>query len=1283
MQTQFTVHENSQPMNRYISLHHLKSFKRYLLLPAVVVFTVQLNAQVLQYNGVLEPGQHYIAQAADGVLLTDGFHAKEGCDFLARQLTDNPFAIPYNRQQAGISIYQLQTEDNISYIHTIVPRSKKKEDQINFAGYHIVSDYNETVQYFDGLGKPIQTIGVAASPAGEDIIQHVLYDEMYREIRQCLPFTGTRGGNYLFDNEVESELQADYVNSAFEGHIPLQGNYYFSENVYEFSPSGKVVEQKPPGYDWRFGTNFDYNGRSDGHTIKNHTDYNYIPEDILRFEVSSYNLMVYASRPYYNTGDLIMTEITDENGNKVQEYKTFDGKIVLKRSFTGDQQLNTYYVYDNLDRLRYVLPPMASQEIQEIFSGSLNYDVSNEIIDKYCFWYRYDYRGRMTTKKIPGASVVYMLYDTRDRLVATQDGNMRDISLTRWLITKYDILNRPVLTAIWDDGMAKATIEYLLANTYTGNKLYEDLNTAYLEDENLQFGYTTRRAFPAVDGTEAEYTILSVTYYDEYYFNNTTYPDYSFDETVFIYPHTFLENVTGLSVAARTRVLNPASGMDAWQLAVSYYDRKGRVIQSITNNHLDGYDRLTTEYSFNGEIKRTWQTHEIATSANPLEIEQEFVYDHSGRLLETWETINGGQSVLVAANKYNELGEVVEKYTHSNGTTALQKTDYTYNVHGWLTSINDPDDLGTDNDVFAMELYYNNLDEVNSLHDMPLYNGNITALTWNNKADQLVKGYGYTYDSINRLKTATYAEKSGVSFYNNNSRYNVTGNSNGIAYDLNGNILNLTRYGQNGMIDELTYNYHGNRLIGVADGGIATGFDELLAGDASVATDENTWEYGYDANGNMDEDGNKGIGYIDYNYLNLPEEIGLNGTAIEYIYNAGGAKLRHDDGSGNITDYIGGTVYEYQEGNTPVLSYLISGEGRILMAGGTPSYEYYMKDHLGNTRVTYTDENADGMIDVNEIDQVSDYYPFGMLHEPRLAGSSNNKYLYNGKEIQEGLEWYDYGARMYDPEIGRWNAIDPLTELIFNNSPYNYVRNDPVNLVDVVGMSDDETLDEWYARKIDEWARIDAGESMSSVWGSFGGPPDKKGTKYSGNAFPESNYLSGIVVTEKKYSEKKMERIKKRKYKKLQKKVKRYPKMNVRKATKFEKWISENLYQSEIIELINIFGDFRFDYNENRNYIDYDGYSADDRRTAIEILENQLKSDDDIHITNDTDNTGKLKLLEIEVTPPQWRGHDGAGNALIYRDSIRKYRREDGSGIDSNWTILRGKTYPSNPDTIK
>jgi len=124
-------------------------------------------------------------------------------------------------------------------------------------------------------------------------------------------------------------------------------------------------------------------------------------------------------------------------------------------------------------------------------------------------------------------------------------------------------------------------------------------------------------------------------------------------------------------------------------------------------------------------------------------------------------------------------------------------------------------------------------------------------------------------------------------------------------------------------------------------------------------------------------------------------------------------------------------------------------EGRATpQSGGAWQYEYSLKDHLGNTRVIFSDTNNDG---VPEVMQEADYYPFGMQHAS--STTATNHYLYNGKELNKdlGLDWYDYGARWLDVETGRWSTIDPLAENYQSWSGYNYVLANPIRLIDPDG----------------------------------------------------------------------------------------------------------------------------------------------------------------------------------------------------------------------------------------
>ncbi len=154
-----------------------------------------------------------------------------------------------------------------------------------------------------------------------------------------------------------------------------------------------------------------------------------------------------------------------------------------------------------------------------------------------------------------------------------------------------------------------------------------------------------------------------------------------------------------------------------------------------------------------------------------------------------------------------------------------------------------------------------------------------------------------------------------------------------------------------------------------------------------------------------------------------------------------------------MTEYFSNTTFGYTASGRLVYDPDGGKEGK-----GEIYPEYYHQDHLGNTRVAFTDRNDDEKVEVlgpnNEVVQQLDYYPFGMAHDVAClfeVGSGENRYRYNGKELNEELGLYDYGARWYDPSIARWHQVDPLAKKGYHLSPYNYVNNNPIRYLDPDG----------------------------------------------------------------------------------------------------------------------------------------------------------------------------------------------------------------------------------------
>ncbi len=278
--------------------------------------------------------------------------------------------------------------------------------------------------------------------------------------------------------------------------------------------------------------------------------------------------------------------------------------------------------------------------------------------------------------------------------------------------------------------------------------------------------------------------------------------------------------------------------------------------------------------------------------------------------------------------------------------------------------------------------------------------------------------------------------------------------------------------------------YDGNHLVNATDsvssGPTWQGVFHFVDGEEAEAGED---EYEYDVNGNMTKDLNRNISLVQYNSLNLPKKITFanNMGDISYTYSSTGEKLSvgYLYGAGPIIGPILPSSASVGEGDTPQgifsgqtprdggglinmddlysISYcgnvvydhgvvrLLTDEGYVTFStDGTPTYHFYVRDHLGNVRVVF-DEDWD-------TEQVTHYYPFGGIMA-ESSGQSVQPYKYNGKELDRmhGLDTYDYGARQYNPVTARWDRMDPLCEKYYNISPYAYCGGNPVNRIDPDG----------------------------------------------------------------------------------------------------------------------------------------------------------------------------------------------------------------------------------------
>ncbi|REC54153.1 RHS repeat-associated core domain-containing protein [Chryseobacterium piscium] len=923
---------------------------------------------------------------------------------------------------SGIAHGQLTNTENYIYSKTY----------LDYNGT-TASKTSETVQYFDGLGRAKQIVNVKASPQQKDVITHIEYDNFGRQIFDFLPVPQANTNN--------GAISTDPLSNATQQDI-YGDERIWSKKILENSPLDRILEQKQVGNAWDSKhVKFQYDANIDGEVKKYIATFNY----------TNFSSLINLSGNY-GTGQLYKNTVIDEDDNKTIEFKNIQGQVIMVRKvLDASQNADTYYVYNDYDQLAYVIPPLAS----------ISNTIDDTILSSLCYQYKYDGRNRLVEKKLPGKGWEYMVYDKYDRLVLTQDAMLGSVNNNfnkkGWLFTKYDKFGRIAYTGFFANNASRASMQTALNNMNSAN--IESRSSSPFTLNGMDVHYT-KAAFPT-----GSMTIMSVNYYD-------TYPPLpsGLAIPIDILNQPVLNNVQTADVS--TKGLLTASYIkniedDNWTKNFTWYDHKARTVGTHTINHLGGYTKTESEIDFSGTPKMVVTRHKRLDGDNERVITENFTYDHQTRLLNHTHQVDNNPVEYLTQNKYNELSQLESKKVGGASLgSGLQQVDYLYNIRGWMTQINNPADL-SGGDLFGYKIRYNERvgeespDPLDTgLKVLPRFNGNIAEVDWRTgtNPNENLRRYGYVYDGLNRLKAG---------FYQNEVNPSATEYYEKLTYDLNGNIINMKRTSSKGantvasLIDNLTYHYNysvsGNRLTSVTDA--STDYRGYPGGGGTIT---------YDLNGNMKMHPDKGISSINYNYLNLPNEMTTNSTMVfinnyvlKYQYRADGVKLRKkqlknqmDVGGGwetveYTTDYLDGFQYSqnivFGYPQAIQLQFVPTSEGYFDFVKNMYIYNY--SDHLGNTRLSYF-HNGSGI----EVLEESNYYPFGLKHEGYngLAGNLSYQYKYNGKELQES-GMYDYGARFYMPDIGRWGVIDPLAEKMTRHSPYNYAFNNPIRFIDPDG----------------------------------------------------------------------------------------------------------------------------------------------------------------------------------------------------------------------------------------
>ncbi len=898
-------------------------------------------------------------------------------------------------------INNLYSQSFNSYNYILI-RTPFGDNKIKDTSDLAISNSRYEYQYYDGLGREVQTVRAEASPNGKDLIDVTTYDEMGRIERRYLEF------------EYKNSLPGLYLGGAigaqkrfYEGIYPGDQayiQYYYEPSV--LNRKEKEVEPGPVQIVTRHNLEYTYLHNTEG-------------DHVIIWRVNESDELVKGG--YYPSGRLTKTVIKDEDGWETTKFTDKGGRLILeRRQITSNKSIEVYYIYDVYGRLRYVLQPKAVALLKDKPDGVIGKWYNVYALREYGFYYQYDERGRIKEEQLPGGGPEYYIYDKSGLLIFYQDGKMR--KQKKWMFYAYDSFGREVIRGF----VYPEHVSY----KYMSSRLDKLGNIRVAVSNGSEYDVKHLAYLRNTDSI----VLIEKRYYDGYGYLYSHVTDYK----KYLYPDSLRTRVDTTPIGELTvRTYRILGGQPrGWRTEVYWYDKKLRKIYSVSQSADESrYVSIARCYDQSDRliIRREqvmWQTGGIklyggnwtgASSSQAHEhiytLTQVYDYDREDRLVGKYVYFND-TLVYRVENEYDYLGRVKRQVMMAAGGKRLE-IERGYTIRSWMKE--ELGEISGGEVVFSQKLHYFEND----------YRGNITSMDWSGYGIDGQMRYEFSYDGLSRLMKAV--SKEGGDY------------STSYTYDENGNIKKLKRKSDGRLMDDLSYAYRGNKVIRINERYANAYKRNNGFVDVNTGVSE---EYKYDWSGNLVKDLNKGIDTILYDYHNQPVLVKFDdGREQRFYYDYSGSLLRMEriDGRGNLIerrDYAGSFVFEGER-----LSEVLTGEGRLIPWRKIKP-DFFVRDHLGSVRAVIS---GDG-----RVLEANSYYPYGL----RIDGlsSSNyyksdvrNRYKYNGKELFEDLQWLNYGARFYDPAVGRWWSRDPKAEKGYGWSPYVYTFDSPIGLLDPDG----------------------------------------------------------------------------------------------------------------------------------------------------------------------------------------------------------------------------------------